>query len=115
MFDDLSEQSRILMYKLQNVIRAARAPIMIYFIINVVASIQIILREDKYKLLTYMILIIAQSIVIMVVAILYYPARWIDHKVEEKSRRKVERRFGKGEREDESTPIVESMNSSFIY
>lgn len=38
-YDDLSEQARILMYRLQHVVKAGRIPIMLYFIINAIASI----------------------------------------------------------------------------
>lgn len=62
-----------------------------------------------------MILILGQSIVIMAVAMVYYPSRWINHKVEEKKKIKIQRRFGKGIRDDESIPIVESVNSSMLY
>ena len=60
-----------------------------------------------------MILIIIQSILVMSVAVIFYPSKWIDHKIEERRKRKVERKFGKAEREDENTPMVESMGSSF--
>lgn len=50
----------------------------------------------------------------MVVVLIFYPAKWIDHKIEERNRRKVERKFGKADKEDENTLIVETMGSSFV-
>lgn len=44
----------------------------------------------------------------------FYPSKWVDHKIEERRRKKVEIRFGKAQREDETTPIVESVGSSFV-
>lgn len=51
----------------------------------------------------------------MVVVLLFYPKKWIDHKIEDKKKIRVERRFGKGARHDESVPIIESVNSSMIF
>ncbi|CDW81427.1 UNKNOWN [Stylonychia lemnae] len=112
--DDFSEQAKILLYKLQNVIKASRVPAIIYFLINAAASIQIIIRDDQAKLIFYMVQVLLQSILVFAFAVVFYPSKWIDHRIEEKKRLKIESKFGKAEREDENALIVESRESLYL-
>jgi hypothetical protein len=47
-------------------------------------------------------------------AILFFPGRWISHKVEKKEKAKVKQKFGSALQQDENIPIVESVSSESL-
>ena len=69
------------------------------------------MRKDEIKLLCYMILISFQTLTVIAFALLYFPNRWISHKLPEKDKQLVKDKFGSAVQQDENLPIVESVSS----
>lgn len=67
----------------------------IHAVISIAISIQIVIRVDEVKLLCYLILIVAQSIIIMAFALLFFPGKWISHRVkDDMEKKRVKLKFG---------------------
>jgi hypothetical protein len=62
---------------------------LLHAVVAIAVSIQIVIRTDDVKLLCYLILIVSQAILVIAISLVFFPGRWINHKVHKAEKTKV--------------------------